>query len=280
MNFNEKLIAYIQLIRPVNVLITFLSIPVACWITGSKNWAIFLLSAITGALVAAGANAINDVFDIDIDKINKPTRPLPRGVLSINNARKLWLFSSAMAFGINLYLNIYALLIVVFAVGTLYYYSKKLKRTVLIGNITVSLMTAMAFVYGGALSKNISTAIIPAVFAFLVNFARELVKDAEDVEGDRMYGAETLAVKYGVRLTIRLSEIILFLLIALTILVAIASVYNVWFLYIVLVADVLLIVTVIILGRAYEASNSLKLASKMLKVSMVVGLLSIIFGSI
>ena len=106
MNSN-KLIAYVQLSRPVNVLITFVSIPVACWIAGEIPFPCFviLLAGITGALVAAGANALNDAFDIDIDRINRPDRPLPRGALAPNDAKRMWLIVSIAAIGINLFLN-------------------------------------------------------------------------------------------------------------------------------------------------------------------------------
>ena len=96
---SKKLVAYIQLSRPVNVLITFVSIPVACWIAGGTGHdrLFILLAGITGALVAAGANAINDAFDIDIDRINRPDRPLPRGALTQYDARRMWLIVSLAA---------------------------------------------------------------------------------------------------------------------------------------------------------------------------------------
>ncbi len=76
---SEKLKAFVQLSRPVNILIIVASIPVACWIAGGTIQDLFIifLAALTGALVTAGANAINDSFDIEIDRINRPDRPLP-----------------------------------------------------------------------------------------------------------------------------------------------------------------------------------------------------------
>jgi len=81
---SKKPAAYVQLSRPVNVLITFVSIPVACLDCGrtASAWFFILMAGTTGALVAAGANAVNDAFDIDIDRINRPDRPLPRGALT------------------------------------------------------------------------------------------------------------------------------------------------------------------------------------------------------
>lgn len=278
MNSN-KIISYLNISRPINVLITFFSIPVAYWIAGGSILLEALLAASSGALVTAGANAINDVFDIEIDRINKPSRPLPSGELSIYDAKRFWFITSFFAILINFFVNAYALLIVVFAIALLYYYSFKLKQTVLIGNITVSLMTAMAFIYGGVVSENVLRAIIPALFAFFVNLARELIKDIEDIEGDRQKGAVTFAVKYGVRKSIFLSSIILLMLILITIAVALYGSYNISFLYIVFIADLFFIWIVVTLLKDYSLPK-IKRASILLKICMVIGLLSIISGSI
>jgi geranylgeranylglycerol-phosphate geranylgeranyltransferase len=275
---SEKSKAYFQLSRPVNVLITFVSIPVACWIAGgsTSEWLCIFLAALTGALVSSGANAINDSFDIDIDRINRPNRPLPRGVLLPNDARRMWLIVSSAGIAINLFINSTALLISVFAVILLYYYSARLKRTVLAGNLVIGLMTGMTFIYGGAVVGNMERAVVPAVFAFLVNLARELIKDIEDAEGDHIEHAITLPVKYGVKPTLVLATASLLILIGVTLVAAKISVHPA-FIYVVLVADLLIIISIIIMWRDYSSAN-MRRVSMILKISMVVGLLSIIVG--
>ena len=69
--------AYIQLSRPVNVLMAFAAVPVGCWIAGARigDAVQVFLAALSVAFVAASANAINDVFDMEIDRINKPYAP-------------------------------------------------------------------------------------------------------------------------------------------------------------------------------------------------------------
>jgi geranylgeranylglycerol-phosphate geranylgeranyltransferase len=276
-NFN----GYVRLSRPVNVLITLVSIPVACWIAGGTagDWFLILLAALAGALVTAGANAINDAFDIEIDRINRPNRPLPRGILKQRDARRMWLVMSISAIGINIFINLFALLIVLFAVVLLYYYSARLKKTILAGNFVVGLMTGITFIYGGAVIGSIDRAIIPALFAFLVNLARELVKDVEDIEGDRMKDAVTLPVRYGVKLSLGLSTALLLLLIGTTIAAASSEVYHKPFLYIVLIADLLMIVSIVMMWQNYSPVN-LRRVSTTLKVCMVIGLLSVIAGSV
>jgi geranylgeranylglycerol-phosphate geranylgeranyltransferase len=279
MNSNTRS-AYVQLSRPVNVFITFVSIPVACWIAGgtASSWPIILLAGITGALITAGANAINDACDIDIDRINRPDRPLPRGSLTVHDARRMWLIVSSAALGINLFLNSAALLIAVFAVALLYFYSVRLKRTVLIGNLVIGLMTGMAFIYGGVVVGRIEHAVVPAIFAFLVNLARELLKDVEDMEGDRREHAVTLPVQYGFVPALVLASISLLLLIGATIAASILAVYNSMFFFIVLVADCLICVSIILMWRDHS-SSSMRSVSTILKIIMMIGLVSIIAGS-
>jgi geranylgeranylglycerol-phosphate geranylgeranyltransferase len=277
---SDKLLAYFQLSRPVNVLITFISIPAACWIaggTGHDRLSIFFAS-LTGALVAAGANAVNDAFDIDIDRINRPDRPLPRGALTTRDARRMWLIVSIVALGVNLFLNPAALLIVVLSIVLLYFYSARLKRTVLLGNIVIGLMTGMAFMYGGVVVGRMERAVVPALFAFLVNLARELLKDVEDLEGDRREHAVTLPIKYGVIPTLVLATASLLLLIGATIAAAIFELYRSAFLYVVVVADFLICISIAMMWHD-RSLTVLRRASTILKMSMVIGLISIIAGS-
>ncbi len=277
---SKKLKAYFQISRPVNVLITLVSIPVACWIAGgiaSSRFIIFL-AGLTGALVAAGANAINDVFDIDIDRINRPERPLPRGALTIYDAKKMWLILSIAALIINLFLNLTALLIVILSIVLLYLYSARLKRTVLAGNLVIGLMTGMAFIYGGIVIGRIERAVVPAVFAFLVNLARELLKDVEDLEGDRKENAVTLPIKYGVIPALVIATVSLFVLISATIAAVIFTLYNSAFFYIVLVADCLICVSIILMWHD-RSSKAIGCISTILKIIMIIGLIAIITGS-
>lgn len=280
MNF-KKFKAFFQLGRPVNISITTASIPVACWIAGGtiQDLLIIFLAALTGALVTAGANAINDSFDIEIDRINRPNRPLPFGILTQRNARHMWFAVSVTAICINVFINSLALLIVIFAVVILYYYSARLKRTVIAGNLVVGLMTGMAFIYGGAAVGHIKHALVPAVFAFLINFARELVKDIEDIEGDRKEHAVTLPVRYGIKPALILATFLLLILIGITLIAVIYSLYRSSFMYIIFIADVLICFSAAAMWRD-SSSNNMNRVSSNLKLSMVIGLMAIIAGSV
>jgi geranylgeranylglycerol-phosphate geranylgeranyltransferase len=277
---SKRLKAFIQLSRPVNVLITLVSIPVASWIAGGTKSDLLpmFFAALTGALATAGANAINDSFDIEIDRINRPDRLLPRGVLTPRDAQRMWFLVSLVSIGLNIFINIPALLIVVFSIFLLYYYSARLKRTIVAGNVTVGVMTGMAFIYGGVVVGRVDRALIPALFAFLVNFSRELVKDVEDVEGDRRERAVTLPVKYGSRPALILATGALAILISITLAVVQYSVYSIAFMYIISLADILLFISGLMMWRN-SSPVRMRQVSRNLKLSMILGLAAMIAGS-
>ena len=277
---SKKLRAYIDLGRPVNVGITFVSIPAASILAGAKGgqWLEILIAALAGAFVAAAANSINDYFDLEIDTTNKPTRPIPRGDATRNEARVEWLVLSVVAILLGCFLNVYALGIVVFAVAMLYWYSAFFKRTAVIGNLVVGTMTGMAFIYGAVVVGNFNKAMMPALFAFLINVAREVIKDIEDVEGDRKEKAMTLPVRYGITPSLVFASIVNVLLIAATIAAYQLKLYNVTYLYLVLFVDLLLLGVTIMMWSDQSPSTMNRLSNG-LKVCMVVGLLAIFLGS-
>jgi geranylgeranylglycerol-phosphate geranylgeranyltransferase len=178
----------------------------------------------------------------------------------------------------NFFLGSYALGIVVFAVVILYWYSAVFKRTIIVGNVVVALMTGMAFIYGAVVVGNLNRALVPALFAFLINLAREVIKDIEDVEGDRKEHAITLPVKYGTRPALWLASVSILLLIATTIAAYLFRVYTVLYLYPVLFVDVLLL-TVMIWMWKDQTPLTMNRLSNGLKVCMIVGLGAIFLGS-
>ncbi len=277
---SRKLRAYIDLTRPVNVAITLLSIPAASILAGAttRQWLEVGIAALTGGFVAAAANSINDYFDVEIDKINKPTRPIPRGDATKQEARLEWFVLSIVAVVLNFFLNIYALGIVLFAVVILYWYSALFKRTIIIGNLVVALMTGMAFIYGAVVVGNLKRAIMPATFAFLINIVREVIKDIEDMEGDRRGKAITLPVRYGTAPALWLASVAIVLLIATTIAAYEFKVYTILYVYPVLFVDILLLAVMILMWKDQTPSTMNRLSNG-LKVCMVVGLLAIFLGS-
>lgn len=277
---SKKIIGIIALIRPPNLLIVFLTISAAAVLAGATidDWILVSLASLAGAVIGGGGNAINDFFDAEIDAINRPNRPLPRGDVTKQEAWWVWRLASSAGVLLSAYVGPLPFAIALFWIVSLYFYSRVLKRKVLIGNLAVGVVTALAFVYGALSVGGFERSLIPAFFAFLVNLARELVKDVQDIEGDRRGGARTLPVVYGVKPALGLATLVIVLLIMSTVVPYANGTYNVHYLVLVGVADLALTYVAVSLWRS-RLPHRLERLSLVLKFTMVLGLAAIYIGS-
>jgi geranylgeranylglycerol-phosphate geranylgeranyltransferase len=277
----KKYQAYIELIRPLNLLITFITVIVASIICspGNMNLSPVLLAALAAALTAAAGNVINDYFDVGIDKINRPDRPLPSRKISLKSASIFYLSLVILSLAMASLVSLYAFLVVLLANNLLFLYSYNLKRILLLGNVVVSFLTGFTFIYGGIVVANPKAAVIPAVFAFLINMIREIVKDMEDIKGDKAVGVITFPGKFGTGVAKILLAIIIGLLILFTVYPYYFHIYNLEFLLIVLFSVNLILVYILRLLFIDDSPGSLRKVSNLLKAGMVFGLIAIYFGT-
>ncbi len=153
-----------------------------------------------------------------------------------------------------------------------------LKRTVLFGNLTVSFATATAFVFGGMAVGRPAATLFPASFAFLFHFGREILKDLQDVEGDKMHRANTFAVKFGRQSSLILISVIFIILLVWTIMPYIINIYGRIYLLIILLGVYPVIIYVLFSNWKHTEPGKLGILSNLLKVDMIIGLLAIYFG--
>ncbi len=176
----------------------------------------FFLLVLTTVLIAAGGYLINDLLDYESDLINKPDAVFVNRVFSKKLVWAFYVFSILFGFAIAWYLAVYVKnlpLVLIFptAVFFLYFYSKKLKKMPLWGNVTVAVFCA--FVAGVVLfaerqnfaqmpdEGGVVTVLFGGYlwFAFLSTLFREIVKDIEDMEGDARLGLQTLPLRFGLK---------------------------------------------------------------------------------
>jgi len=271
---------YITLVRPINFIITALSILASCLLAGGtqEQLLIMIFASLSGALIGAGGMVINDILDIEIDRINKPERPLPSGAVERYDALMFYAILTGFGLIMSAYTTRAAFIIAFIAVPTIVLYSKVLKGTPLLGNITVGALTGLAFIYGGAAVQNIRQALMPALFAFLINVGREIVKDMEDVEGDSKNHALTLPVKYGMKNAGIVATTFLIFVIASTFIPFAGGIYGMkYFITVNLGVNLVLVYVIISLWKDQSVKN-LNLISTILKWDMLVGLLAIYLG--
>lgn len=190
---------YMEILRPVNAIMAVVSVLLVALI--GWEFDLRVLVACFVVFIATGAgNVINDYFDYEIDAINRPQRPIPSGRIrrGVAGAYGIGLFILASALGF--YLGPLPGFIVVGSSLLMIYYAHTLKRKCFIGNLVVSFLTGLSFVFGGLIVGETVKAAYIGFYAFLMTMAREIIKDIEDIEGDKMEGATTLPIKYGHRI--------------------------------------------------------------------------------
>jgi geranylgeranylglycerol-phosphate geranylgeranyltransferase len=195
-----KAAAAIEILRPHNMLAAASCVVGGFAISGGTSWAPIVWPAVLTGLVTGFGNLVNDLHDRDIDRFNKPHRPLPSGRLTPAFVRALYTVGTVA--------------VTVIAIGTLdgglrvlvlswqvllYIYARFGKRLVFGGALLVAFIAASALFAGALAAGSYGDIGFAAAFAFLLIMGRELIKAAEDVEGDRRAGAVTPAVRYGGR---------------------------------------------------------------------------------
>lgn len=276
---------YIEILRPGNALMGAISIILVALI--DKTFSIPVVLAILAVFFeTAAGNVINDYFDYKIDLINKPERPIPSGRISLKNGRNyaylLFLAGTVCGFLISYLTNNWIpFIIVVLADIILYLYAYKLKATPLIGNLAVGFMTGFGFVFGGFSINNpsiIMTSAFLGFFAFVMTTAREIIKDIEDIEGDKADGAKTLPIMIGVKIPALISVVLIVIDSALCPLLYFYHVFGALYLVIIAVAVVLFLYCAVIILKSQDAKTAGK-SSKYLKIGMLIAFLAFAIGS-
>ena len=211
----KKIWAYLKIIRVNNSLFAFL-----CTLFGFyymknlENLFIAIITSLCTFFIAAGGYALNDYYDFKIDVINKPTRPLPQGTLSLQDAQKISsnLFGTGILLGfflifisffniegaqISSHNSINLFFIVVVNATFLFLYALHLKKVCFLGNLIIAWSACSTFLFGALGNDNLKNIFPLICLSFLYTLLREWVKTIEDYEGDRRENARTLAVVIG-----------------------------------------------------------------------------------
>jgi len=179
----------------------------------------FVLLTLASIFIAAAGNIINDYFDLNIDQINKPQKVIVDKVINRRSAILWHLLLSLVGIAFGFYIDWctsvrFLGLANMASVILLFLYSASLKKKFLIGNVLIALLTAWVilvitycetnhlldvFRKGSSLEadKLSRLTFLYAGFAFIISLIREVIKDMEDIEGDRRYGCKTMPIVWG-----------------------------------------------------------------------------------
>ena len=277
---------YIEILRPGNALMGAISIILVALIDKTISIPV-ILAMLTVFFETAAGNVINDYFDYKIDLINKPERPIPSGRISLENGRNygylLFAAGTMCGFLISYITNNWIPFgIVLFADVVLYLYAYTLKTTPLLGNLTVGFMTGFGFVFGGFSINNpsiIMTSLFLGFFAFVMTTAREIVKDIEDIEGDKADCAKTLPILIGEKKPAILAAVLIIIDSALCPLLYYYHILGILYLVVIAIAVILFIYSAILILKSQERAVAAKV-SKNLKIGMLITFVAFVFGSL
>ena len=294
------MISILHLIRYKNLLMVFLSMfltkyfLIESFISSPLLSDIdFIILTISILLITMGGYLINDIYDIESDKINKPDKVYITTIISIKNGQFLYFLTSITGLILGLYLSVNKNLnhlsgYFIVTVIILFVYTKILKKLPLIGNVIVALLVSLPiflvyeFDHSMISIKDIFDNLFLSIiiffyllFAFLTTLIREIIKDLQDIKGDNKLKLKTLPIMIGKKRTINFLIFLSFLLQLLLLLVLIDSFKNDQYLILFFLITLSLLVAYLIYKlRVPFKNNQYQLLSSLMKIIMLMGVLS------
>tara|TARA_B100001250_G_C19727486_1_gene756797 strand:+ start:299 stop:1150 length:852 start_codon:yes stop_codon:yes gene_type:complete len=216
----NQIFHYFHIIRPLNVLISGITVIVAAYLLNDLHNYLTLSTAFIVMLYCGSANILNDIRDIHTDTINKPNR----STIVLNNPKFnqqalfiAYLFIMLGAAIAVSYFSLYANLFLLFTICMIFLYTPVLKGIPLLGNMVISFILSSVFIFTEiVLTNQFHTLLYPSILTFLLTFIREIIKDIADINGDRESGINTWPVLFGINSTKYILLILTFLLLVLS----------------------------------------------------------------
>ncbi|MFX0102436.1 MAG: geranylgeranylglycerol-phosphate geranylgeranyltransferase [Candidatus Hodarchaeota archaeon] len=293
-----ELKAYLEILRPVNcvigaisALIGFLNAayPLAATFSTVNNWLLLIGVLVVYFFTAGASNLINDYFDLEIDKINRPERALPRGAISKEDAMKYFFLLCAISIGLSIVVGLFTpnpILIPVsnsFFLFVGYFYAWKGKKSGFPGNLIVGLSFPFGIPFGAMYIASIVN-IAPKVWFFYATSAfglisRELVKGMEDIEGDKKFNIKTIANTKGFKTAMVMS--LVFSSCAILVFTLPAFLYDLGlpFIIFMMLGNAAVVGSMVLILKDRESKKNQKYASLLLKVGGFIGLVGYVFAS-
>jgi 4-hydroxybenzoate polyprenyltransferase len=265
----------------------------------ADDWWRFILLVFASIFIAAAGYIINDYFDINIDEVNKPHKMVVDKLISRRWAIA-WHFMLSGAGVILTFLALpffqkwYLILANMICVAALWLYSTNFKKSLLTGNIVISLLTAWTILIIFFSKVNVSDAfgngevnhirffrlaILYAGFAFIISLIREAIKDMEDMPGDEKYGCRTMPIVWGVNATKVYVAVWLIVLIAILIVLQLYVLQFKWWLGVAYCVPAIIFPLVILLIKLKSSRSTADFhrLSTLTKLVMFTGILSMAF---
>jgi len=274
----------LDLIRPVNCVMIGFAVIVGAFVSkpSSEPWLQLALGFFTGFFTCAYSMSVNDIYDLEVDRVNRPDRPIPSGRISVSHASKVSL--AMLAAGLACAFLSFIPLAVVIALAYAFLswlYNARAKRTGLPGNLIVASSLAIPFIYGGAVSGGSiggSLLLMMALTAFFSGVGREVVKSMADVEGDAKREVNSIARTRGLGFASRIGALFFLLAVLTSWVPLITGLANQVYTYGVIIPDVIFAYLSVTIVLHYDSKSAYRV-KRVALAGMTVGLLVFIGGA-
>ena len=282
----------IEILRPINGLMGGLTVIIGILNTRIDVDPITLIfniifGVLTYFFISGSSMVINDYYDIEIDKINRPERPIPRGSITLNQAKIIWittiLIGTILSILHSLLFKIGYLvtIIVVFMAFIGWLYAAWGKKSGFLGNIIVGISFSIGLIYGAMLNNSIIPPYIYYFFltSFFLLLSREVIKGCEDVEGDKNEGVRTLAIRIGIKKSTMVAMILAIVAIVFYILPYFTVINQLLFLISMIFGLAVVAFAVILMLKGNLINKDFKKVSLLLKIGAFLGLITFLLAS-
>jgi len=268
----------LRLIRPANVLMSCVgtSIGLLIAIEGHWSWLLHpnaLKAVLIVALYTAAGNVLNDFTDREIDRIAHPERPIPSGNVEARTALCTAVVLFVVGQTLALTVNAAIFLIAFLNLGIMVLYETYTKNRGIVGNLSIAWLTASLFLFGAAAVGRTERIGVFLLLSFFATTGREIIKDIQDMEGDRGIRC-TVPLTAGRKKALLIASIFLLLTVACSPLPFLLDIMGPAYLITVLIADTIFIYSI------FLAEKNAARSQQFTKLGMAVALLSFVVGSL
>ena len=217
---------------------------ITSWYHGQPIQVGAMLAASLGTLlISNGCFIVNDIFDVEIDRINRPDRPLAAGRVSVTVGWIVYIVSTLVGLLLGFAANVQAGLVGLVITIALFLYSTVLKKRFIVGHAAIGVMGGLLLPFGGIAMGYWLPMLYTFPATFLAFFGREVLKTVPDVDGDRANGVDNFATRYGAATALRIGQIVMTIC-----LLILPAFYLVWSLNIAFLLIALLVIWPLFFG--------------------------------
>jgi geranylgeranylglycerol-phosphate geranylgeranyltransferase len=233
-----------------------------------------LIALLVTFFVTAASMTINDYFDRNIDEVNHPNRPIPKGIITPNEMLLFSIVLLVIGGALSWLINPLCFFIAVFSIMFLVIYEVFSKQYGIMGNLTVAFISSISFTFGGAAVNNPAATLPLSGIAFFIILGREIIMDIRDVKGDSIR-RRTLPMQIGEKSASYVGCFFLIIAAILTPLPFLLNIVTYWYLLLIIPVDIITFFAVV---WSLRDINNAARSAEFLRVALAVGLVAFILG--